>query len=221
VATWDVSDRWTRYTIDMPLRYRRVAKGGGRSKGGRGRNLNVRGAWVDLPEQVEPGSVLEIALATPAVSLSLVARVAWAHARLRDAHYLHGVRFTGVTPALRNQLCALLAHQKPPAARLSCMLAATCDRSWKGHPTLPGIIRDLSGGGACVCLPQRIAPGLELRIQAATPFGKIVANAQVAWANHGKARLPRGRLCRHGLRFLHLHALSELPLHALLLCGIR
>ena len=213
----EVSDGYTRYAMSVPVRYGRVAGANDRLGHGWARDLNLRGAWVELPERVEPGSTLEITLATPVGNLSLVARVAWA--RLRDAPYLHGVYFTGVTPDLRDRLCALFAHEKPFASRLSCRLAATCERSWNGYP-IPGIIRDLSAGGACVCLPQRVTPGAKLRIRAATPFGKIVADAQIAWADRANARLPRGRLCPHGLRFLHVDPVSELPLRALLY-GVR
>ena len=154
----DIRERWTRYTIDVPLRYLRVAVGGGRSKGGRARNLNFRGAWVDLPEQVEPGSVLEITLATPVVKLSLVGRVAWAHSGLRDGQYLHGVRFGSVTSEQREGFRALFAYERASPARLSCFLAATCQRNANGYVTIPGIVRDLSDGGVCIRLPQRVAP---------------------------------------------------------------
>lgn len=214
----DIRERWTRYAIDMPLRYRRVGKGGGRAKGGRARNLNFRGAWVVLPEPVEPGSVLEITLATPVVKLSLVGRVAWAHSGARDGQYLHGVRFRSVTSDERERFRTLFASERASPARRSCSLAATCHRNDNAYPTIPvpGVVRDLSDGGVCVRLPQRVAPGNTLRLQAATPSGKIVADAQVVWADHARGRLPHGRLCRHGLRFLHIHLPSEPPLRTLL-----
>jgi hypothetical protein len=216
----DIRERWTRYTIDVPLRYLRVAEGGGRSKGGRARNLNFRGAWVDLPEQMEPESVLEITLATPVVKLTLVGRVVWAHSGSRDGQYLHGVRFRTVTSEQREGFRALFAYERASPARFSCFLAATCQRNANGYVTIPGIVRDLSDGGVCIRLPQRVAPGNKLRIQAATPFGKIVADAHVVWADQARGGLPLGRLCRHGLRFLHIHLPSELPLSAVL-DGIR
>jgi hypothetical protein len=212
----DIRERWTRYTIDVPLRYLRVAEGGGRSKGGRARNLNFRGAWVDLPEQVEPESVLEITLATPVVKLTLVGRVVWAHSGSRDGQYLHGVRFRTVTSEQREGFRALFAYERASPARLSCFLAATCQRNANGYVTIPGIVRDLSEGGVCIRLPQRVAPGNKLRIQAATPFGKIVADAHVVWADQARGGLPLGKLCRHGLRFLHIHLPSEPPLRAVL-----
>jgi hypothetical protein len=211
----DIRERWTRYTIDVPLRYLRVAEGGSRSKGGRARNLNFRGAWVDLPEHVEPESVLEITLATPVVKLSLVGRVVWAHSGLRDDQYLHGVRFRTVTSEQREGFRALFAYERTSPARLSCFLAATCRRN-NGYATIPGIVRDLSDGGVCIRLPQRVAPGNKLRIQAATPFGKIDADAHVVWADQARGGLPLGRLCRHGLRFLHIHLPSEPTLRAVL-----
>jgi hypothetical protein len=214
----EIRERWTRYTIDVPLRYLRVAEGGGRSKGGRARNLNFGGAWVDLPEQVEPESVLEITLATPVVKLSLLGRVVWAHSGLRDGQYLHGVRFRSVTSEQQEGFRALFAYERASPARLPCFLAATCRRN-NGYATMPGIVRDLSDGGVCVRLPQRVAPGTKLRIQAATPFGNIVADAHVVWADQGRGRLPLGRLCRHGLQFLHILLPSE-PLLRTVLDGI-
>jgi len=183
-------------------------------------SFRIIGAWVDLPEQVEPESVLEITLATPVVKLSLVGRVVWAHSGLRDGQHLHGVRFRTVTSEQREGFRALLAYERASPARLSCFLAATRQRNANGYVTIPGIVRDLSDGGACVRLPQRVAPGNKLHIQAATPFGKIVADAHVVWADQARGGLPLGRLCRHGLRFLHIHLPSEPPLRAVL-DGIR
>ena len=167
-----------------------------------------------ISEQVKPGSVLEITLAMPGVTLSLVGRVAWERAGVRDGQYLHGVRFRSVTPDQREQFRILFAHENPPPVRVSCALAVLCQRN-EESPAIPGIVRDLSDGGVCVRLPRRVAPGKDLWLQAATPFGQIVADAQVVWADPAQAR-PRGWLCRHGLRFLHVDPVSARPLRTLL-----
>jgi hypothetical protein len=216
MATKDSSQRRTRYAMNVRLRYRRVAEGGRREKSGWARNLNSRGASVQLPEQVEPGTVLEITLVTLVGTLSLVARVAWARPEVPSAPCLHGVRFRGVTRDQRERFGTLFASERPFPARQSCRLAATCQRSEEGDPAIPGIVHDLSDGGAGVRLPKRVAPGTELCIHAATPFGKLVADAQVVWADQTREGLARGRLYRHGLRFLHVHQSSERPLRALL-----
>ena len=216
-----MSEGLTRYTVNVRLLYRKVAERGHRRHSGWARDLNLRGAWVELSEQVEPGSVLKLTLVTPGGNLALGARVAWASPGVRDARYRHGVRFTGVTPDQRAWLSTLFAHEKPLPARLSCTLAAKCQRTDKGAPVMPGIVRDLSDGGACVRLPDRVAPGTALSIRAATPFGKMTADGTVVWADPAPAGLPGGASYRHGLRFLHIHTLSELPLRALLLYGTR
>jgi len=220
MATKDISDRWTRYTMNLPLRYRRVAKRGGEAKSGRARNLNVRGAWVELPERVGPGSTLEITFATPAGNLSLATRVAWARPDLPHAPYLHGVRFTGVTAQKREQLHRLIAHEAALPVRVACELVATCQRKGVGFRPVPGTIQDLSDRGVCVALPEPVAPGTELYLRTATRLGPMVADAQVVWADQARAGLPRGTSYRHGLRFLRVDPLSELPLRALLY-GIR
>jgi hypothetical protein len=162
------------------------------------------------------GSPLAIALETSDGDLPLVAHVAWTCPGLRDAPYLHGLRFTGVTPAYRHRLRALLARETPRVAlRLYCALAATCERKDYGCPAVLGAIRDLSDSGVCVRLPQQLPPGTAVRISAPTPYGAIAADAQVVWADP-PGRLPPGAAYRHGLRFLRLEPASDLPLRVLL-----
>lgn len=211
-----ISDHCTRYAINVPFAYHRVTGRSYRGKRGWTRDLNFRGAWVELPEQVGPGSTLTITLATPVGNLSLVAHVVWGRPDLPNAPYLHGLRFTGVTPEKREQLSRLFANEKPLPVRLYCRLAATCQRKCVGCLAVPGAIRDLSDDGACIRLPEPVAPGTELCIRTATVFGQIAADAKVVWADQARAGLPRDASYRHGLRFLHLQPLSELPLRALL-----
>ena len=166
------------------------------------------------------GSALVIALDTPAGELPLVAHVAWTCPEVHEAPYLHGLRFTGVTPVCRDRVQALLAHENPQrAARLYCGLAATCQRKGVQCPLMPSSIRDLSDSGVGLRMPELVAPGTEFCIRTATAFGSIAADAQVVWTGE-TAQRPRGALYRHGLRFLRLDTSSDLPLQALL-CGVR
>jgi hypothetical protein len=169
-----------------------------------------------LPEQVAAGSTLVIALETPEGDLPLVAHVAWTCAELRDAPYLHGLRFTGITPGTRHRLRTLLTREKPRVPiRLYCTLAATCHRKENGCPALPAAIRDLGDNGVCVRLPDRVPPGTPVRLHAPTLYGPIAAEAEVVWADP-PGPLPPGASYRHGLRFLRLDPASELPLRVLL-----
>jgi hypothetical protein len=220
VTERDFGDLLTRYAINVRVRYRRVAERRYRPEGGWTRDLNARGAWVELPERVAPGSALAIILDTPEGDLRLVAHVTWTCPGLRDAPYLHGLRFTGITPDLRRRLRTLIAHEKPPVPiRLYCTLAATCHLKDNGCPAVPGAIRDLGDSGVCVRLPQRMSPGTAVRISVPTLYGVIAADAQVVWADP-PGRLPQGASYRHGFRFLRLDPSSEIPLR-LLLDGFR
>lgn len=211
-----VGDHVTRYAMNVRVRYRRDAERTYRPEGGWTRDLSARGAWVELPERVAAGSTLAIALGTPEGDLPLFAHVAWTCAELRDAPYLHGLRFTGVTPEHRQRLRTLLAHDTPRVpVRLYCALAATCHRKDNGCPAVPGAIRDLGDSGACLRLPERLSPGTAVRMSAPTRYGPIAAEAKVVWADP-PGRLPRGASYRHGLRFLRLDPSSELPLRVLL-----
>jgi len=210
----------TRYATHVRLRYRRAAERIYRPEGGRTWDLNVRGAWVELPEQVAAGSALVIALATPDGELPLVAHVAWTCPEPYAAPYLHGLRFTGVTPVGRDRVQALLAHDQPQhATRLYCGLAATCQRKGVRCPLMPSSIRDLSDRGVGLRIPELVAPETELCIRTVTAFGPIAADALVVWTGE-TAQRPRGALYRHGLRLLRLDPSSDLPLQALL-CGVR
>jgi len=216
----DISQLCTRYVMHVRFEYRRPAERGHQGKRGWMRDVNFQGAWVELPERVGPGSTLEITFATPAGNLSLATRVAWARPDLPHAPYLHGVRFTGVTAQKREQLHTLIAHKAALPARVACELVATCQRKGIGFRPVPGTIQDLSDRGVCIALPEPVAPGTELAIRTATRLGPMVADAQVVWADQARAGLPRGTSYRHGLRFLRVDPLSELPLRALLY-GIR
>ena len=215
-----VSEHCTRYAMNVPFTYRHVAGRGHRRKHGWTRDLHLRGAWAELPERVRAGSTLEITLATAVGNLSLLAHVAWARPDLPTSPYLHGLCFTGVTAQKREQLHTLIAHKAALPARVACELVATCQRKGVGFPPVPGTIQDLSDRGVCVALPEPVAPGTQLAIRTATRLGPMVADAQVVWADQARAGLPRGTSYRHGLRFLRVDPLSELPLRALLY-GIR
>ena len=212
----DFGDHFTRYALNLRVRYRRVAERSYRPEHGWIRDLNTRGAWVELPERIAARSALAIELDTPAGELPLVAHVAWTCPGLRDAPYLHGLRFTGVTSARRDRLRALLAHETPRVpVRLYCSLSATCQHNGIARPPVPGKIRDLGDSGACVRLSDRVPPGTAVRINTHTPYGPITADTEVVWADP-PARIPHGASYRHGLRFLRLDPASDLPLRALL-----
>jgi hypothetical protein len=216
MSAHELGDHFTRYALNLRFRYRREAERSYRPEHGWIRDLHTQGAWVELPERLATRSVLAIALDTPAGKLPLVAHVAWTCPTLRDAPYLHGFRFTGITSACRDRLRGLLARETPRVPiRLYCSLAATCRQRGNGCPAVAGTIRDLGESGACVRLPDRVPPGTALQISTHTLYGPITADAEVVWADP-PARLPRGASYRHGLRFLRLHPASDLPLRALL-----
>ena len=212
----EFGDHLTRYALNLRVRYRRVAERSYRPEHGWIRDLNTRGAWVELPERIAARTALAIALDTPAGELPLVAHVAWTCPGLRDAPYLHGFRFTGVTPARRDRLRALVTSETRRApVRLYCRLAATCQQHGIACPPVPGTIRDVGDSGACVRLPDRVPPGTVVRLSSLTPYGPIAADTEVVWADP-PSRLPRGASYRHGLRFLRLDPASDLPLRVLL-----
>ena len=209
-------DHATRYALHVPFRYRHSAETTYRRTCGWTRDLNLRGAWVELPETVAAGSTLALVLDTPAGAFPLLADVAWTDPEVRDAPYLHGVRFTGLTPDRRHGLRALLFREHPHLAiRLSCALAATCHRSDHGGPAIPGTVLDLSDTGVGVRLAERVPPGAAVRLNAPTKYGRIGAETQVVWADP-PGLFPRGAQYRHGLRFLQLDRSSALPVQALL-----
>jgi hypothetical protein len=215
-----LADDLTRYATNLRFRYRRSTETTDPREGGRLRDLNCRGAWIELPERVAKQSDLTLALDTPDGELPLEARVAWTNPGLRAAPYLHGLFFTNVTPERRQRLRVLLADDKSPrAVRLYCRLAAACQRKGVSCPAVASSIRDLSASGVGLRLQEPMAPGTEVCIRTATLVGRIAADAQVVWADP-PARLPPGAAYRHGLRFLRLDPLSELPLQALL-HGVR
>jgi hypothetical protein len=182
--------------------------------------LNLRGAWVELPERVAVRSILEIALEAPGGNVPLVAHVAWTCPVEQAAPFLHGLRFTGFTPAGRDRIRTLLAATQPvPPVRLYCALAGTCHTKGIACPAVPSAIRDLSERGAGLRIAEPVPVGTEMDLRIASPYGRIAAAGQVVWAEE-PAPLLQGAWYRHGLRFLRVEPWSELPLQAVL-CGMR
>jgi hypothetical protein len=213
-------DHLTRYATVVRFRSYRTAESANRPEGGRTRDLNLRGAWVELPERVAVRSTLEIAFDTPAGDVPLVAHVAWTCPAEQTAPFLHGLRFAGLTPAGRDQIRTLLAAKKSMRpVRLYCALAGTCLAKGIACPAVPTAIRDLSDRGAGLRIVDPVPTGTEIELRIASPYGRITADAQVVWADEPSPLL-RGAWYRHGLRFLRVDPWSELPLQAFL-CGMR
>ena len=216
----ELGDHLTRCAIDLPFRYRQSTEAAYRPGVGWTRDLSGRGAWVELPERVAPPTLLEVSLHVPGEPLRLAAQVVWGCPEPQERSRLHGLCFTHVTPAQRQRLGVLLAHQKTRGVgRLYCAMAATCRSKAAAGPPLPCETRDLSYGGVALRLPEAVPPGTHLQVTIPTPFGAVTADAQVVWAEPPDAR-PRGAPCRHGLRFLRLEPSSQLPLK-LLIAGLR
>jgi hypothetical protein len=206
----------TRYALHVRVHYRRGTERTYRPEAGWTRDLNLRGAWVELPETVPAGTLLALALVTPTGALPLPAHVAWAAPGLPDAPSLHGVCFTGLTVDCRRRLHALLDRAPPRiVTRLACVLVARCHRTDIQGPAIAGTVRDLANTGVGVRLPERVPPGTTVRIGIPAPYGRIAAVTQVVWADP-PGQWPRDATYRHGLRFLGLDRSSGLPLQALL-----
>jgi hypothetical protein len=213
-------DHVSRYATEVRVRYRRPAESTYRPEGGRTRDLNLRGAWVELPERLTARSPLEIALDAPGGEVPLVAHVAWTCPAEHPAPFLHGLRFTSIAPAGRDRMRTLLAAKESVRpVRLYCALAGTCHANGIACPAVPSAIRDLSERGVGLRIADPMAPGTVMDLRIATPYGRITADAQVVWADEPSPLL-RGAWYRHGLRFLRLDPWSELPLQAFL-SGLR
>ncbi|HSB69512.1 MAG TPA: PilZ domain-containing protein [Candidatus Methylomirabilis sp.] len=212
----ELGAHFTRYAIELPFRYRQSREAANRPGLGWTRDLSGGGAWVELPEQVAPPTLLEVSLHTPGEPLHLAAQVVWGCHESHGLSRLHGLRFTQLTPAQRQRLGVLFSHQKPRGVgRLYCTLAATCQGMAAAGDSLPCETRDISAGGVALRLPVSVPPGTHLQVTIPTVFGVVTADAEVVWAEPPDAR-PRGAPCRHGLRFLYLESSSELPLRMLL-----
>ncbi len=125
-------------------------------------NLNLRGAWVELPERVMARSTLEIALDTPAGDVPLVAHVAWTCPAEHPTPFLHGLRFTGITAAGRDRDRHAPRRQDigAPGAPL---LRAGRDLPHQRHRVPGGAQRDPGpvrpGGGTPHCGPRAHGDG--------------------------------------------------------------
>jgi c-di-GMP-binding flagellar brake protein YcgR len=216
----ELGGHFTRCAIDLPFRYRQSTEATYRPGVGWTRDLSGGGAWVELPEQVAPSTLLEVRFHVRGEPLRLAAQVVWGCPEPHERSRLHGLRFTRVTPAQRQRLEKLLTHQKSrDVGRLYCALPATYRSEAAAGVPLPCETRDLSYGGVALRLPAALPPGTQLQVTIPTAFGAVTADAQVVWAEPPDAR-PRGALYRHGLRFLRLDSSSELPLR-LHLAGLR
>ena len=133
--------------------------------------------------------------------MPLVAHVAWTCPAEHTAPFLHGLRFTGITPGGRDRMRTLLAAKKSVRpVRLYCALAGTCHTKGIACPALPSAIRDLSDRGAGLRIAEPVPMGTEMDLRIATPYGRITADAQVVWAEE-PAPLLHGAWYGHGPRF--------------------
>jgi hypothetical protein len=202
--------------MNVGIEYHHLIGRGRRGRNGWMRDMNFQGAWIELPERVPPGSPLKLTVETPMGKLALSARIAWARPDSPSTPHLHGVLFTGVNAKQRDQLRALFTQEHLLPVRVLCELAATCQRQGGRTAAVPGTIQDLSERGACIAMPESLAPGAQLRILAATRLGQLDADTRVVWADEKRADLPPGTVYRHGLQFLRIHPMGELPLRGLL-----
>ena len=105
--------RSPRYPVDFPVAYAYAAAVKAASGDlGRARNLSEGGACLDLPEALDPGTLLSLRLPEVASALAVEAAVVWiGRPGLPGSPTRHGVAF----PALTVDQRAALGHFLGPA----------------------------------------------------------------------------------------------------------
>ena len=123
-----LGERFSRYAMTLPVIYRLVGGPDQKSRAGWTRDLSERGAWLELPELLPQETRLEIRVRAPDNTVDVGARVAWRRDEpAGDGVFVHGVAFTGVTPAQSHALQGLFARQKQRTmARAYRTLTVSC-----------------------------------------------------------------------------------------------
>ena len=211
-----LGERFSRYAMTLPLIYRLAGAPHQKSRAGWTRDLSERGAWLELPELLPQETRLEIRVRAPESTVEVGARVVWLrNGPAGDGVFLHGVAFTGVTPAQSHALRDLFARQKQRAtARAYLALSVRCWRKGERGDPVVGQTRDLSRGGTSLRLVEPMPPGTPLDMTFPTALGPVTLEGVIVWAESEEPR-PRGALYRHGVRFLRAEMASGVPLSAL------
>jgi len=212
-----LEERFSRYALTLPLIYRLAGRPDQKSRAGWTRDLGERGAWLELPELLPQETRLDIRVRAPDNIVEVGARVVWLRNEpAGNGVFLHGVAFTGLTPAQCHALQGLFARQKQrKTARVYRAIAVRCRRRGERGDPVVGQTRDLSRGGTSLRLSERMPPGTPINMTFPTAMGPVALEGVVVWTEHEEPR-PRGALYRHGVRFLQNGMVSSFPLSALL-----
>lgn len=202
-----------RYRIGLPVLYKSrpdaVTVGAGWT-----RDMSEEGACVELDERLWPGTPLQIRLQTDRGSVELKAKVAWSGQPNLEGGNIHGVTFTQVPAAQRQELRDLLSPKKlarESGTRLPLVLAVSCRPKGKPGPTLYGRTGDISRGGLSLRLLHAVPPGMTLEITLHTLNGPLAVEGTIAWVAPPVRRRP-GQLIQHGVRFTALDRSTSLAL---------
>ncbi len=210
-----ISDRPSRYLIDLPVFCRYTPKGTQGAKAGSGwtRNLSEMGACLELAEPLPPGTPLSLVLQIAGDSLPLVAEVVWGSPpSLPGVRILHGVAFPHLTADQQQALQAFLRRARPlksRAHRIPTALPVQCRPSGTLGAPLSGWTGEISRNGCSVLLQGHLAMGSTVEITLTTPRGDITSKGTIVWLEPS-GRFPATHLTRHGVRFIDPNLLRDL-----------
>jgi hypothetical protein len=198
-----VHRRFPRYGISVPIIHGSAADaitvGAGWT-----RDLGEGGACVELDQRIWPQTPLELRLPTERGSIEVEARVVWTgQPDPASGSTLHGVAFTRILPAQRQDLRELILSSEGLRAaglRLPVALPVTIRPKTRSGLSLHGRTGDISRGGLSLRMLHAFSPGTALELTLHTRKGPLNAEGSIVWAEPPERRKP-GELIAHGLRF--------------------
>jgi PilZ domain len=211
--------RFVRFDLRLPVLYKRLGSGRGKTGVGWTRNLSMGGVCVDLDERLDPKTVLGVLFQTEHGAIEVEAEVAWASsAPGLDGGTPHGLEFMQLGPRQTQAMERLLADLRPTARsghRLALDIGVSVIPRDRPAEVIPGRTGNASRGGALLLLPQALSAGALVTVRLQTSRGPLRLDAAVVWVDPPEKRRP-GEAIRHGVQFVSLDWSTSLALGLLL-----
>lgn len=165
-------------------------------------DLGEGGACLKLPTPLLRGCHLGIVILSEPEAIEVEARVVWVRAGGQRSFYYHGVEFIHLTPYYYQALLKALARSKSAEQRVFQRFSLTIPISCRvlGHngPPLEGQVKDISRGGALICLPQQLLPRAKVEITF-SPRTTAQIPGKVQWVSDSQ---DDSGMYPHGIEFL-------------------
>jgi hypothetical protein len=185
MADWSVQRRFPRYVVHVLCLYQVAARMDPHGyQAGWTLELSEGGGCLELGEQLQPQTPLQLRLQADTGAIEVEAQVIWAGQPGLPGGILHGVAFTRVPSHYLQSLRDLLrapTSDRRAEIRLPLNLPVTCQQQGQAGPVLHGQTGDISRDGLLLLLPEVLSPGTALEVTLHTPSEPLTMKGKIVW----------------------------------------